>query len=99
MRMSKRFRKRVIEDIQATNIAGQEQDQLVDIFSRVMGELGVTLARKAWFDLVDFAVARKLGLDGYSLELSKQTMEGREFWVGIFESGNKRLEVMGSLEK
>jgi hypothetical protein len=97
--MSRRFDKKVIEDIQASNVSDVEQTWLVEIFRITMGTMAPTLIREAHFELADFAMARGSGLEPYSLTLKRTRMAGRELWIGVFEYGNKRLQVMGSLEK
>ena len=58
-----------------------------------------TLARKAWFQLEDFANAKSQGIDRFTLTVDRIDVRGQEQWWGIFEHGNKNLKVIATLEK
>lgn len=97
--MSKLFYKALIEDCVNDKCSTAEQNQLVAAFGYAVKRMATTLARKAWFDLSDFAGAKKDGIDGFSLMIEKTIHNGTEQWVGIFRNGDKNLKIIATLEK
>ena len=97
--MSRQNWKRIIDDVQNQGCPPETLEQLLDVFERTMARTATTLARKAWFDLTDFHDADARGIAGFQLTMTRfSRTPDRDVWTGIFEDGNKRLEVMGSLE-
>ncbi|UXN07499.1 hypothetical protein [Bartonella sp. HY761] len=97
--MSKLFWKAVINDVQNTACAPYEVEALLDSFEYTMKTMATTLARKAWYDLADYGTAKQSGIDGFTLMLERIKVLDTYQWVGNFENGNKKLEVIGMLEK
>ncbi len=98
--MSRLNWKRSIDDVQNQGCAPELQERLLDAFERTMARTATTLARKAWFDLTDFHDADVRGLADFKLTLTRHSRTpDRDVWTGVFESGSKRLEILGSLEK
>jgi hypothetical protein len=58
----------------------------------------ITLARKAWFELTDYATAKQRGIDRFTLMLERRNVNDQEQWQGTFEYGSKNLKVIGTLE-
>ncbi|MEG3637660.1 hypothetical protein [Magnetococcus sp. PR-3] len=97
--MSKLHWKRIIDDIQSQGIQETLQEELLDTFERMMARTATTLANKAWIDLADANNAEARGIAGFKLTLTRTCREkDRDVWTGIFENGNQRMEVIGSLE-
>jgi hypothetical protein len=97
--MSKLLHKTRIEDIQNEECTNAEREALLDTFEYTIKKMATTLARKAWYDLKDYATSKKQGIDHFTLKLEHKDVLGQEQWHGVFEYGNKNLEVIGTLEK
>ena len=96
--MSRQYSEKVIDDIWSVNISKKEQDGLLRIYEYSVSKMSTTLAREAFFDLQDFYSARANGLTDFSFRLCKRLNEGKEQWVGLFETEGKKMEVTGRLE-
>lgn len=96
---SKKFASPEIIDVVNENCNAQETETLLDYFEYTMKSMACMLASKSWYALADYRTAKQNGVDKFSLMMERrETQEGDNyFWVGIFEQGNKRLEVMGIL--
>lgn len=97
--MSRLFYKPIIEDVQNENCTDAEREALLDAFEHTMKHVATTLARKAWFELQDYALAKKQGIDGFSLMIERENVLGQDHWTGVFENGEKSLKVIGTLER
>ncbi len=99
MSKSMRFTTPVIDDVQSRNVDAVLQEPLFDLFGYAMRSVAVTLAREASFHTDDVESSRSAGYDGFTLAM-RQVFPGRrrDAWVGVFERGEQRLEVLGHLE-
>lgn len=97
--MSKLFYKAMIEDIQRDQCSHAEVEHLLDTFTHTVKKVATTAARKAWFQLADFANAKNHGIDRFTLTVERVDIRGHEQWWGIFEYGNKKLKVIATLQK
>lgn len=97
--MSKLFYKAMIEDVQNEKCSDAELEALLDAFEYTIKKTATTLARKAWFELEDYATAKQRGIDRFTLTLERKQISGQEQWHGTFENGSKKLKVIGCLEK
>lgn len=97
--MSKMHYRAVIEDARNTACTDEELEVLIGIFTYAVKRTASTLARKAWFDLSDFATARENGVSGFLLRLDRENRDGKDHWRGTFECSSKKLIVLGYLEK
>ncbi|MDB0529796.1 hypothetical protein AB6Q13_23530 [Ralstonia solanacearum] len=72
--------------------------RIPDLFKYAMRSVAVTLARAAQSDTSDFANTGVSGCDGFTLAI-RQVFPGElDAWLGVFESSEQRLEVVGHLE-
>lgn len=97
--MSKLFYKAMIEDIQNDKCTDAELEALVGAFEHTVKRMATTLARKAWYELKDYATAKQHGIDRFMLTLERTDVLGQEQWHGTFTHGNKNLKMIGTLEK
>ena len=97
--MSKLHYKALIEDCVNDKCSTAEQEQLLAIYGSTVKRLATTLARKASYELADFAGAKEQGIDGFSLVIEKQEFNDGEHWVGVFKNGHKNLKIIARLEK
>lgn len=97
--MSKLFYKAMIEDVRSDKCSDAEIEVLLDIFSNTVKHMAITLARKCWFELSDFASSKAAGVDGFSLTIERRKIGAQEQWWGSFDYGNKNLKVIATLEK
>ena len=95
--MSKLFYKATIEDIQNDQCTEAEMENLLDIFESTVKRMATTLARKAWFELADYATAKQRGIDRFTLMVERREVSGQEQWYGTFENGSKKLKIIGTL--
>ncbi|RIJ86661.1 hypothetical protein RSP822_09225 [Ralstonia solanacearum] len=95
---SMRFKTPVIDDVLSSNIDAMLEDKLLDLFKYAMRSVAATLARAAQFDTSDFANTAVSGCDGFTLAIRQVFPGEREAWLGVFESGEQQLEVVGHLE-
>ena len=102
--MSKLFSKVIIENIEKYNCNEEEAASLVDIYNSTVKKMATTLARRAFYELRDFASIRVVdelkGYKDYSLEIEKcQSSIFR--YIGTFtdSEGKKILKVIVVLEK
>ncbi len=96
--MSNRFRKAIIDDVNSHNIDASLQDHLLDLFESAMKSVATTLVREAKFDTTDFATAKMRGCEGFTLLLSRPRVDFRAGWIGVFQRGDERLDIIGHLE-
>lgn len=97
--MSKIYYRAIIEDVQNEKCTESEISSLLDVFEYAVKTIATTLAKKAWFDLKDFSTAKERGIDRFTLSLHKQTINKQEQWTGVFEYGQKKVRILGVLEK
>ena len=96
--MSNRFKHAVIDDVTSRNIGASLQDHLLDLFESAMKSVASTQAREAKFDTTDFATAKARGCEGLTLLVSRTRANSRDGWIGAFQRGDERLDVIGHLE-
>lgn len=96
--MSNRFKHVVIDDVTSRNIDASLQDNLLDLFASAMKSVATTLVREAKFDTTDFATAKARGCEGFTLLVSCTRADSRDGWIGAFQRGDERLDVIGHLE-
>jgi hypothetical protein len=96
--MSNRFKRAIIDDVTSRNINANLQDYLLDLFESAMKSVSTTLVREAKFDTTDFANAKALGCEGFTLLVSRTHAYSRDGWLGAFQRGDERLDVIGHLE-
>lgn len=96
--MSNQFKKAIIDDVTLHNIDASLQDHFIDLFESAMKSVATTLVREAKFDTTDFATAKMRGCVGFTLMLSRTRVDSRAGWFGVFQRGDKRLDVIGHLE-
>lgn len=94
--MSKLFSKVVIEDVRNAGCTDKEVEILLDIYSRTVKRMATTLARKAYYELIDFKNSNEV--NGFSLEVEKENAISDRY-IGIFKDGLRTLEVMAVLEQ
>lgn len=97
--MSKLLHKVIIEDIENENCTNTEQSALLRAFDYTLKTMATTLARKAWYELKDYATAKHNGIDAFTLMIERKNILGQEQWHGVFEYGSKTLTVIGTLER
>ncbi len=96
--MSNRFKRAVIDDVTPRNIDASLQDHLLDLFESAMKSVATTLVREARFDTTDFATAKELSCEGFTLLVSRTRADSRYGWFGALQRGDERLDVIGHLE-
>lgn len=97
--MNRRYWKAAIIDIQNTDCNEAEQELLLNYFESTMKSITNSLLRKAWFELEDFHGAKERGIDSFGLFMERgQSNKEVEQWKGIYQAGNKKLEILGQLE-
>ena len=94
--MSKLFSKVVIKDVKNAGCTDREVELLLDIYSRTVKRMATTLARKAYYELIDFKNSDEV--NGFSLKLEKENAISDRY-IGIFKDGLRTLEVMAVLEQ
>ena len=94
--MSKLFSKVVIEDVRNAGCTGREVELLLDIYSRTVKRMATTLARKAYYELIDFKNSDEV--NGFSLEVEKENAISNHY-IGVFKDGLRTLKVMAVLEQ
>lgn len=94
--MSKLFFKVVIEDIKNIGCTDREVELLLDIYGRTIKKMATTLARKAYYELIDFKNSDEV--NSFSLEVEKE-ITTIDRYIGVFKHRNKTLEVMAVLEQ
>lgn len=92
--MSVRFKKKNIEDVFGKNISVNETGALTEIAIYAVDQIAPTLARSAQFDLSDFYAAEARGIAGFTLALSRQTINGMVMWTAEFARGEQNLRVL-----
>ncbi len=95
---SMRFKTPVIDDVLSSNIDAMLEDKLLDLFKYAMRFIAAALARAAQFETCDFANTGVSGCEGFTLAIRQVFPGERDAWLGVFESGELRLEVVGHLE-
>ncbi len=96
--MSKIFYKAMIEDVRTEKCNDAELEALLEVFEYTVKHMARMLARKAWFELADYATASQSDIDRFTLMLERRMVNGKEQWWGNFEYGGKKLKVIGTLE-
>ena len=96
--MSNRYKKAVIDEVSARNIDSKTEANLLDLFEYAMKSAASTLVREAKFDTSDFATAKERGCESFSLLVSRARADSSNEWLGAFQRGEQRLDVIGHLE-
>ena len=91
--------KMIVEDCTKTDSCTQaELEAFIGIFEYTAKKISCTLARKAWFELSDFATAKERGVERFTLLLVREIDSSNEKWHGKFEYGSKTVKIVGKLE-
>lgn len=96
--MSNQFKKAVIDDVSSRSIDEALQASLLDLFEYAMKTAATTLVREAKFDTSNFATAKERNCEGFELLMNRARTDSRNEWVGAFQRGEQRLDVIGHLE-
>ena len=94
--MSKLFSKVVIEDVKNAGCTDKKVELLLDIYGRTVKRMATTLARKAYYELIDFKNSDEV--NGFSLKLEKENAISDRY-IGVFKDGLRTLKVMAVLEQ
>ena len=94
--MSKLFSKAVIQEVKNIRCTDIEVEILLDIYSRTVKRMATTLARKAYYELIDFKNSDEV--NGFSLEVEKENAIS-DHYIGVFKDGLRTLKVMAVLEQ
>ena len=96
--MSKLFYKVVIEEVcdDSDSCSRKEVYLLVDGFVRLVKKMATTLAREAYYKLVDFRVENQI--KDFSLNIEKR-YSFSDRYIGIFRCEGKELIVYADLKK
>jgi hypothetical protein len=62
-------------------------------------KMASTLARKAWYELRDFAGSEGKGIQGFSLVIERVDMQRQEQWHGVFGCEGRKLNLIATLER
>ncbi|MET0155766.1 MAG: hypothetical protein ABW189_06665 [Rickettsiales bacterium] len=77
----------------------REIEALLDAYAHTVKRMAATQARKSWYELEDFALTKKMGINRFILTPERRTVAGQEQWWGTFEYGQKKLKVIATLER
>jgi len=94
--MSKLFYKAVIQEVKNIRCTDREVELLLDIYSRTVKRMATTLARKAYYELIDFKNSNEV--NGFSLEVEKENAISDRY-IGVFKDGLRTLEVVAVLKR
>ena len=72
-----------------------EEAILTNRFERIVKEVAST--RQSYFELKDCSLAKKQGVDGFTLAIERVKICECEPWWGTFEYGNKKLKILITL--
>jgi hypothetical protein len=92
--MTSRYTIKIVEDLIAEGVESGEVAKLLDMAAYAVERIAPTLARRADFDLSDFATAKRRGIDGYALTLRRQGSRAQEAWTAEFVEGNRCLRAL-----
>jgi hypothetical protein len=96
--MSNQYKKAIIDDVTPVNIQPNLQNNLLDLFEYAMRSVAQTLVTEAKFDINNFASAQEKGCVGFTLALRRAQVSSSTQWLGSFQRGDQRLDVIGHLE-
>ena len=96
--MSNRFKIAIIDDVTSCSISASLQDDLLGLFEVAMRSVATTLVHEAKFDITNFATARALGCEGFTLLMRRTRTDSQDSWFGAFQRSEQRLDVIGHLE-
>ncbi|MBX2807866.1 MAG: hypothetical protein KTR20_04465 [Cellvibrionaceae bacterium] len=93
-----------VEDIKNNHCTQDEEQVLLDIFKSQMKRTATTLARMIWFKLEDFNLSyyagpNRDGIKHFDLMIERRMIDKQTQWWGTFTHGDKKLEVIGTLER
>ena len=95
--MSSRNAIKIVENLVAEGVSAKEIEHLLDITSYAVERIAPTLARRADFHLSDFKTAKRRGIAGFMLTLTRLRPYEREMWTAEFTREAQRLRVLLSL--
>lgn len=102
--MSKLFYKVVIFEVRNISCSQEEVELLLDIFKSSVKKMATTLARKAYYEMIDFRFS-SAKVAAFSLKIERKpvetpfTLKDNDLFVGTFKSGADTLEIFAKLEK
>lgn len=97
--MSKLHTRMIAEDVVNDRCSDAELEALYSAFEYTVKRFATTLARKAWFELSDFATSKQRGIENFSLMIERKTTDGQDMYFGTFKDCHKNLRILASLEK
>lgn len=102
--MSKLFYKVVIFEVRNISCSQEEVELLLDVFKSSVKKMATTLARKAYYEMIDFRFSGAK-VAAFSLKIERKpveapfTLKDDDLFVGTFKSGADALEIFAKLEK
>ena len=97
------FYKVVIFEVRNISCSQEEVELLLDIFKSSVKKMATTLARKAYYEMIDFRFTDKVA--AFSLKIERKpvetpfTLKDDDLFIGTFKSGADALEIFAKLEK
>lgn len=88
-----------VQDIVADGVSEREVAELVDAAAAASIHIGPTHARSAVFDLSDIPSAKRRGISGFVLTLSRQRSVEHETWVAEFRRNAQNVRILLRLAK
>ena len=95
--MSSRNAIKIVEDLVAEGVSAKEVEHLLEITAYAVERIAPTLARRAEFHLSDFKTAKRRGVAGFMLTLTRQRLSEQEMWTAEFTREAQRLRVLLTL--
>ena len=95
--MTSRYTIKIVEDLVSDGVDAKEIEQLLDMAAYTIERIAPTLARRADFDLSDFTTAKRRGISGFALTLSRQVTPEQETWIAEFRRENRSVRILLTL--
>ncbi len=92
--MTKRFTTKIVEDIVTKGVSEHDITQLLDIAAYAIESIAPTLAKTAVFDLSDFSLAKRRGVSGFELFLTREKTKAHESWTAKFQRDDQNVTIL-----
>lgn len=96
--MSAKYSRVIIDDINCEGFTEDEISSLVDLFCRLVGKLESVLAKRAEFELCDFASTKNSNLKSLKLVMTATIENGNKLWSGIFSDQKRSANIIGAID-
>ena len=95
--MRKLYCETIIDEFENISCSEMEAKYLLEVFKSVPQSMSLSLARRSYYEAKDFYHGKLEGVNKFTLEVTRKSLEDCEYFEGKFTNGNKQLRITAFL--